>query len=344
MTSIKKILIANRGEIAVRVIRTSREMGIKTVAVYSEADKASKHVRLADEAVYIGESQAQASYLNQTAILKAAKDRNADAIHPGYGFLSENAEFAKKVAEAGLIFIGPPHEAIRLMGDKTEAKKIMVAAKVPVVPGTEDAIATPEEAQNIAKKIGYPVLLKAAAGGGGKGMRIVESPADMRSQFERAASEAGAAFGDSRIFLEKYLKKPRHIEFQIFVDHFQNAVHLYERECSIQRRHQKVVEEAPSSLLDEDMRQKMGAVATQAALACKYTNAGTVEFLVDEQKNFYFLEMNTRLQVEHPVTEMITGLDLVRLQIEVAQGQPIPFQQSEIKAQGHAMTSSTSAL
>lgn len=200
MTSIKKILIANRGEIAVRVIRTSREMGIKTVAVYSEADKASKHVRLADEAVYIGESQAQASYLNQTAILKAAKDRNADAIHPGYGFLSENAEFAKKVAEAGLIFIGPPHEAIRLMGDKTEAKKIMVAAKVPVVPGTEDAIATPEEAQNIAKKIGYPVLLKAAAGGGGKGMRIVESPADMRSQFERAASEAGAAFGDSRIF------------------------------------------------------------------------------------------------------------------------------------------------
>ncbi|KAA3659776.1 MAG: ATP-grasp domain-containing protein, partial [Calditrichaeota bacterium] len=250
MISIKKILIANRGEIAVRVIRTCREMGIKTVAVYSDADKASKHVRLADEAVHIGEAPATASYLNQNAILKAAKENNADAIHPGYGFLSENADFAQKVADARLIFIGPPVEAIRLMGDKTAAKKVMKRAKVPVIPGTKDAISSSSEALKKAEEIGWPVLLKAAAGGGGKGMRVVESAEDMKSQFERAASEAGAAFGDSRIFLEKFLKKPRHIEFQVFVDHHKNAVHLFERECSIQRRHQKVIEEAPSSVLN----------------------------------------------------------------------------------------------
>ncbi|KAA3611399.1 MAG: acetyl-CoA carboxylase biotin carboxylase subunit [Calditrichaeota bacterium] len=337
MTAIKKILIANRGEIAVRVIRTCREMNIKSVAIFSDADRFSKHVRLADEAVYVGESPVHQSYLNQKKILKIAKKHKADAIHPGYGFLSENAEFAQKVIDAGIIFIGPPAEAIRVMGDKTAAKKIMRTAGVPVIPGTKDAIASADAALKRAEETGWPVLLKAAAGGGGKGMRIVENADEMESQFERAASEAGAAFGDSRIFLEKYLKKPRHIEFQVFVDHHKNAVHLFERECSIQRRHQKVVEEAPSSILDAELREEMGKVATQAALACNYTNAGTVEFLVDEKKNFYFLEMNTRLQVEHPVTEMITGLDLVRLQIEVAEGKALPVKQEEIQATGHAI-------
>ncbi len=337
MSFIKKILIANRGEIAVRIMRTSREMGIKTVAVYSEADKHARHVQLADEAFYIGKSPVHESYLRQDAILQAAQESCADAIHPGYGFLSENAEFAEKVIGAGLIFIGPPAQAIRLMGDKTAAKKIMRKAGVPVIPGTKDAIANAKDALKKAEEIGWPVLLKAAAGGGGKGMRIVENADEMDSQFERAASEAETAFGDARIFMEKYLKKPRHIEFQIFVDHFGHAVHLFERECSIQRRHQKVIEEAPSSVLDDRLRQKMGAVATQAALACNYTNAGTVEFLIDENRDFYFLEMNTRLQVEHPVTEMITGLDLVRLQIETAGGKALALKQDEIQANGHAI-------
>ena len=337
MAAIKKILIANRGEIAVRIIRTSREMGIKTVAVYSEADKSSRHVRLADEAYHIGGSQVHESYLRQEAILAAAQKSQADAIHPGYGFLSENAAFAGKVIDAGMIFIGPPAAAIRLMGDKTAAKKIMRKAGVPVIPGTKDAIPDGKSALKKAGEIGYPILLKAAAGGGGKGMRIVEKAEDMESQFERAASEAESAFGDGRIFMEKYLKKPRHIEFQIFADNHGHAIHLFERECSIQRRHQKVIEEAPSSLLDQALRQKMGKVATQSALACNYTNAGTVEFLVDENKNFYFLEMNTRLQVEHPVTEMITGLDLVRLQIEAAAGKKLNLTQEGIRANGHAI-------
>ncbi|HTF17936.1 MAG TPA: acetyl-CoA carboxylase biotin carboxylase subunit [Chryseolinea sp.] len=337
MSSIRKILVANRGEIALRVMRTAREMGIKTVAVYSEADRKSLHVRFADEAILIGPPASAESYLRMDRILAAAKQTGADAIHPGYGFLSENEDFAAAVRDAGLIFIGPSPEAIALMGDKLTAKSAVARFGVPLVPGTSTPIADASEANGIASRIGYPVLIKASAGGGGKGMRVVERAEDMAEQMERATSEAKSAFGDGSVFLEKYITQPRHIEFQIFGDQHGNIVHLFERECSIQRRHQKVVEEAPSSILTPDKRKAMGEAAVNVAKSCGYYNAGTVEFILDDQLNFYFLEMNTRLQVEHPVTEEITGLDLVRLQIMVAQGESLPFSQDDLRINGHAI-------
>jgi propionyl-CoA carboxylase alpha chain len=333
----KKILIANRGEIAVRVIRTCRELGIRTVAVFSEADRLALHVRMADEAYHIGPAPARESYLVQEKILAVAKQSGAEAIHPGYGFLSENAEFAEAVAHAGLVFIGPPAAAMRQMGDKTAARKLMKAAGVPIVPGILDPIEDIDAAQSLAQEIGYPVLLKAAAGGGGKGMRLVHKPEDFAALFRTAASEAHSAFGDGRVYLEKYVEQPRHIEFQVFADAHGNALHLGERECSIQRRHQKVIEEAPSALLDEKMRREMGEAAVAAAKSSGYVNAGTIEFIVDKNRRFYFLEMNTRLQVEHPVTEMVTGLDLVKLQLEIAAGAKLPFEQSQVQLNGHAI-------
>lgn len=333
----KKILIANRGEIAVRVMRTCRELGIRTVAVFSEADRLALHVRLADEAYHIGPSPARESYLVQEKILSVAKQSGAEAIHPGYGFLSENPEFADAVARAGLEFIGPPASAMRQMGDKTAARKLMKSAGVPIVPGILEPIENIDAAQSIAQEIGYPVLLKAAAGGGGKGMRLVHKAEDLAPLFRTASSEARSAFGDGRVYLEKYVEQPRHIEFQVFADRHGNAIHLGERECSIQRRHQKVIEEAPSSLLDEKMRRQMGEAAVAAVQSCGYVNAGTIEFIVDKHRQFYFLEMNTRLQVEHPVTEMVTGLDLVKLQLEIAAGAKLPFEQSEVRLNGHAV-------
>lgn len=337
MKKITKVLVANRGEIAVRVIRTCREMGIETVAIFSDADATALHTRLAGEAYHIGPSPARDSYLRQDRVLEIAKKSGAQAIHPGYGFLSENPEFADKVAKAGLIFIGPPASAMRIMGDKTAARQAMQKAGVPIVPGVAEPLASADEARKVAKGIGYPVLLKAAAGGGGKGMRIVEADAEMASSFRAASSEAQSAFGDGRVYVEKYLEQPRHIEFQVFADQHGNAIHLGERECSIQRRHQKVIEEAPSALLDSAMREAMGDAAVKAALACGYVNAGTIEFLVDAKRNFYFLEMNTRLQVEHPVTEMVVGQDLVRWQLEVAMGHPLPLAQEEVRFRGHAV-------
>ncbi len=333
----KKILIANRGEIAVRIIRACRELGIETVAIYSEVDRLALHVQMADEAYSVGPAPSRQSYLAQDKIIEVARASKAEAIHPGYGFLAENPEFARKVAEAGLVFIGPPPEAIRLMGDKTVARQRMLQAGVPVVPGTEKALDSVDQAEKVGKEIGLPILLKAAAGGGGKGMRIVKEMKELESSFRAAVSEAESAFGDGRVYLEKYLEAPRHIEFQILADTHGNVVHLGERECSIQRRHQKIIEEAPSCLLNEEMRQTMGEAAVKAAQACGYQNAGTVEFMVDKDRNFYFLEMNTRLQVEHPVTEMVTGLDLVKWQIQIAAGASLPFQQQEIKLQGHAI-------
>jgi len=333
----KKILIANRGEIAVRVIRTCREMGIETVAVYSQADRLALHVRMADEAYEIGPPPARESYLVQEKIIETAKRSGAEAIHPGYGFLSENAEFAEAVAAAGLIFIGPNGEAMRKMGDKTAARKLMQSAGVPTVPGSKDAVEDPNAALAIAEEVGFPVLIKASAGGGGKGMRLVHRSEDLISLFKTAASEARSAFGDDRVYVEKYVENPRHIEFQILADHHGQIVHLGERECSIQRRHQKVIEESPSSRLDEKMRRQMGEAAVEAARRCGYANAGTIEFIVDKNRHFYFLEMNTRLQVEHPVTEMVTGLDLVRLQLEIAAGGKLPFQQEQIEKRGHAI-------
>ena len=320
---ISKILIANRGEIAVRIIRGCRESGITAVAVYSEADVLALHVRFADEAYEIGPAPSRESYLNQEKIIDAAKKSGADAVHPGYGFLAENPEFAQRVQQAGIIFIGPPPEAMRLMGDKTAARQRMLEVGVPVVPGTDEALKDEQEAVAIAQEVGFPVLLKAAAGGGGKGMRVVEEKDGVVSAFRAAKSEAESAFGDGRIYVEKYLKGPRHIEFQILADSHGNVIHLGERECSIQRRHQKIIEEAPSCVLTEDLRQKMGEAAVKAAKACGYENAGTIEFMLDKQ-NFYFLEMNTRLQVEHPVTEMVTGLDLVKEQIRIAAGEKLP--------------------
>jgi acetyl-CoA carboxylase biotin carboxylase subunit len=337
MPSIKKILVANRGEIALRVMRTAREMGIKTVAVYSEADRKALHVRFADEAVLIGPPPSAESYLRMDKILAAAAQTGADAVHPGYGFMSENEDFAEAVRAAGLIFIGPSPASIALMGDKLTAKSAVAKFGVPLVPGTSTPIVDADEAKAIASRIGYPVLIKASAGGGGKGMRIVEKAEEMTEQMERATSEAKSAFGDGSVFLEKYITRPRHIEFQIFGDQQGNIVHLFERECSIQRRHQKVVEEAPSSILTPEKRRAMGEAAVNVAKACGYYNAGTVEFILDDQLNFYFLEMNTRLQVEHPVTEQITGLDLVRLQITVAQGESLPFLQDELRIHGHAI-------
>ncbi len=337
MPKIKKILVANRGEIALRVMRSARELGIKTVAVYSEADRNALHVRFADEAVCIGPPPSSESYLRKDKIIAAAKATGADAIHPGYGFLSENEDFAHEVEKAGLTFIGPPAQAIEIMGSKLAAKQAAAKFKVPLVPGTAEPITDIGEAKKLAKSIGYPVLIKASAGGGGKGMRIVSHEGEFTEQMERAVSEATSAFGDGSVFIEKYVTKPRHIEFQIFGDKHGNVVHLFERECSIQRRHQKVVEEAPSSVLTPALRKAMGEAAVNVARSCGYYNAGTVEFILDENLNFYFLEMNTRLQVEHPVTEEITGLDLVHLQIRIAEGEKIPFKQEDLRIHGHAI-------
>lgn len=333
---IKKILVANRGEIALRIMKTARIMGIKTVAVYSEADRNSPHVKFADEAVCIGPPPSNESYLLGDNIIKVAKDLNVDAIHPGYGFLSENAEFGEKVEKSGMIFIGPKSHAIRVMGSKLAAKEAVKAYDIPMVPGTDEAITDVEAAKQIAREIGFPILIKASAGGGGKGMRVVENAEEFEDQMKRAISEAENAFGDGSVFIEKFVTSPRHIEIQVLADNFGNTVHLFERDCSIQRRHQKVVEEAPSSVLTPELRKTMGEAAIKVAKACDYVGAGTVEFLLDENLNFYFLEMNTRLQVEHPVTELITGLDLVEQQINVANNEKLAFSQEDIKIKGHA--------
>ena len=333
----KRILIANRGEIAVRVIRGAAQMGIETVAVFSEADRLALHTRLADYAFPIGPPPAQDSYLNMDRLLEAAVKSGAEAIHPGYGFLAENPDFAARAAEAGFVFIGPSPQAIRSMGSKTIARALMKAAGVPVTPGTETGVTPGKEALKIAAQIGYPVLVKAAAGGGGKGMRIVAEPGELIPAMEASAREAASAFGDPEVYLEKYLDGPRHIEVQILADHYGHCVYLNERECSIQRRHQKVVEEAPSPIITPELRRQLGQTAVAAAKACGYTNAGTVEFLFDRQRQFYFLEMNTRLQVEHPVTEMTTGFDLVQEQIRIAAGERLAFSQKEVGLSGHAI-------
>ncbi len=333
----KKILIANRGEIAVRVIRACREMGIATVAVYSDVDRASLHVRKADEAYHIGPPPAAESYLRIDKILDVAKRSGAEAIHPGYGFLAENAKFAQACADAGVKFIGPTPQSMEMMGSKTRARQEMEKAGVPFVPGTSRGLSSAEEGEQVAERIGYPIMLKAAAGGGGKGMRLVHNREDLRGALEAAQSEAQRSFGDGEVYIEKAIVNPRHIEMQVLADEHGNTVWLGERECSIQRRHQKVLEESPSPIVDAEMRRRMGEVAVKVAQAAHYTNAGTVEFLVDQQKNFYFLEMNTRLQVEHPVTELITGLDLVHLQIHIANGERLPFAQDDIRIRGHAM-------
>lgn len=333
----KKILVANRGEIAIRVMRTAKKMGIKTVAIYSTADRQSPHVKMADEAVLIGEGPSNQSYLLGNKIIEVAKRLNVDTIHPGYGFLSENAEFAEMAEKNNIIFIGPKSKAIKIMGSKLAAKDAVKTYDIPMVPGTEEAITDIDAAKKIAKDIGFPILIKASAGGGGKGMRVVEKESEFESQMNRAISEATSAFGDGSVFIEKYVTSPRHIEIQVMADSHGNIIHLFERECSIQRRHQKVVEEAPSSILTPELRAKMGEAAVKVARACDYLGAGTVEFLLDENQNFYFLEMNTRLQVEHPVTEMITGVDLVELQIRVARGEKLPIKQEDLKITGHAV-------
>jgi acetyl-CoA carboxylase biotin carboxylase subunit len=332
-----KILVANRGEIALRIMRTAKEMNIKTVAVYSEADRAMPFVRFADEAYCIGPAASSQSYLLADKIIQVAKDCNADAIHPGYGFLSENAQFSKAVSDAGLIFIGPSAQSIEIMGSKISAKQAAKKFGVPMVPGTEDPLQSVEEAIAIAAGIGYPILIKASAGGGGKGMRVVNSEAELAEQMQLAKSEALSAFGNDDVFIEKYVAAPKHIEIQLMGDQHGNYVYLFERECSIQRRHQKLIEEAPSSCLTSSIREAMGTCAVAVAKACGYYGAGTVEFLVDEQLNFYFLEMNTRLQVEHCVTEMITGIDLVKAQIEVARGEVLSFKQEDLVINGHAI-------
>jgi acetyl-CoA carboxylase, biotin carboxylase subunit len=333
----KKILIANRGEIAVRVIRACREMDIATVAVYSDVDRAALHVRKADEAYPIGPAPAVESYLRVDKILDVARRSGAEAIHPGYGFLSENATFAQACADVGVKFIGPSPASMEMMGSKTRARQHMEKAGVPFVPGTSHGLESATEGEQVAERIGYPVMLKAAAGGGGKGMRLVHNREELRSALEAARSEAQRSFGDSEVYVEKAIVNPRHIEMQVLADEHGNTVWLGERECSIQRRHQKVLEESPSPIVDAEMRRRMGEVAVRVAQAAHYTNAGTVEFLVDERKNFYFLEMNTRLQVEHPVTELITGLDLVHLQIRIANGETLPFTQDDIPIRGHAI-------
>jgi acetyl-CoA carboxylase, biotin carboxylase subunit len=333
----KRILIANRGEIAVRIIRACRDLGVETVAVFSEADRTALHVREADYAVAVGPSPAAQSYLNTERILDAAKQTGAEAIHPGYGFFSENAGFARAVEKAGLVFIGPPPSAIEKMGDKVEARKLMAAAGVPVVPGSPGTLEREEEVRELSRKIGFPIMLKAAAGGGGKGMRLVENEKDLPSAVRIVASEAKSSFGDGRFYVEKFVNRPRHIEVQVFADKQGNTVHVFERECSIQRRNQKVVEESPSPFITPEMRATMGAVAVKAARAVNYTGAGTIEFLADADRNFYFLEMNTRIQVEHPVTELVSGVDLVKAQIRVAAGEPLPFAQAELAQRGWAI-------
>lgn len=333
---IKKILVANRGEIALRIMKTAQNMGIKTVAVFSEADRNAPHVKFADEAICIGPPPSNESYLLGDKVIKVAKELNVDAIHPGYGFLSENAEFGESVEKSGMIFIGPRSHAIRIMGSKLAAKDAVKKYNIPMVPGTAEAITDVNAAKKVAKEIGFPILIKASAGGGGKGMRIVENASEFEDQMKRAISEAENAFGDGSVFIEKFVTSPRHIEIQVLADNFGNTVYLFERECSIQRRHQKVVEEAPSTVLTPELRKEMGEAAVKVAKACDYVGAGTVEFLLDDKLNFYFLEMNTRLQVEHPVTEMITGLDLVEQQINVANNEKLSFSQEELKITGHA--------
>lgn len=333
----KKVLVANRGEIARRVIRTLKKMNIKSVAVYSEADKEAPFVFEADEAVHIGPAPSSESYLVQDKIIEVAKNLNVDAIHPGYGFLSENADFADRLKKEGITLIGPSSDAMRVMGDKLRAKQAVKTYGVPLVPGIDEAVSDFKKAREVAVEIGFPVLIKASAGGGGKGMRLVENEAEMEEQMGLAQSEARSSFGDDAVFVEKFVTKPRHIEIQIFADNHGNSVHLFERECSIQRRHQKVVEEAPSAVLTPKLRAEMGEAACAVAKACDYSGAGTVEFLLDADHNFYFLEMNTRLQVEHPVTEEITGLDLVEWQIRVARGEKLPKKQEELSINGHAM-------
>ncbi|MEB0248780.1 MULTISPECIES: acetyl-CoA carboxylase biotin carboxylase subunit [unclassified Mucilaginibacter] len=333
----QKILVANRGEIALRVMRSAREMGIKTVAVYSEADRNALHVRYADEAVFIGAAPSNQSYLVGDKIIAACKQTGAQGIHPGYGFLSENANFARQVREAGLILIGPSPEAMEVMGNKLSAKAAALKYNIPMVPGTEEAITDVPEAKLRAVEVGFPILIKAAAGGGGKGMRIVDTPEDFEEQMGLAVSEAISAFGDGAVFIERYVSSPRHIEIQVLGDTHGNIVHLFERDCSVQRRHQKVVEEAPSFILTPEIRAAMGKCAVDVARSVNYTGAGTVEFIMDEKLDFFFLEMNTRLQVEHPVTELITGIDLVKEQIRIARGEAISFKQDDLKIQGHAM-------
>ncbi len=333
----KKILIANRGEIALRIMRTAKKMGIKTVAIYSDIDRNALHVRFADEAVHIGGNTSGESYLLGDKIIEAAKKLNVDGIHPGYGFLSENAAFADAVEKNNIIFIGPKSTSIKMMGDKLAAKDAVKNYDIPMVPGVDHAITNIAEAKLVTEKIGFPILIKAAAGGGGKGMRIVENNEEFESQMKRAVSEAISAFGDGSVFIEKYVTSPRHIEIQVLADTHGNVIHLFERECSIQRRHQKVVEEAPSFILTPEMRKKMGDAAINVAKSCDYVGAGTVEFLMDSKMNFYFLEMNTRLQVEHPVTEYITGIDLVEQQIKVARGEKLEIQQEDLKINGHAI-------
>jgi acetyl-CoA carboxylase biotin carboxylase subunit len=333
----KKILIANRGEIALRIMRSAREMGIKTVAVYSEVDRQSLHVRYADEAVCIGPAPSNQSYLIGEKIIEACKITGAEAIHPGYGFLSENATFARLVKASGLILIGPTPEAMEIMGNKLSAKAAALKYDIPMVPGTEKAITDVEEAKTRAVEVGFPILIKAAAGGGGKGMRVVEKVGDFEEQMQLAVSEATSAFGDGSVFIERYVSSPRHIEIQVLGDTYGNIVHLFERECSIQRRHQKVIEEAPSSVLTPEIRSRMGKCAVDVARAVNYVGAGTVEFILDENLDFFFLEMNTRLQVEHPVTEMITGLDLVKEQIKIACGEKLAYKQEDLEINGHAL-------
>tara|TARA_R110000764_G_scaffold114954_1_gene201998 strand:- start:862 stop:2343 length:1482 start_codon:yes stop_codon:yes gene_type:complete len=334
---INKILVANRGEIALRIMRTAQKMGIKTVAVYSDADREAPHVRFADEAVHIGNSPSSESYLNMDKIVEAALKTKSQAIHPGYGFLSENAVFAQLAADNGITFIGPKPYAIKVMGNKLEAKEAVKGYNIPMVPGIEESITDISLARKVSEQIGFPILIKASAGGGGKGMRVVQQPSELPEQMERAISEAKAAFGDGAVFLEKYIESPRHIEIQILADTYGHIIHLFERECSIQRRHQKVVEEAPSAVLTPKIRAAMGEAAIKVAKACDYVGAGTVEFLLDSDKNFYFLEMNTRLQVEHPVTELITGIDLVEQQIKIARNEKLEFSQEDLSIKGHAL-------
>ena len=336
MEKITKILVANRGEIALRIMKTCKKLGISTVAIYSEADKSAPFVKFADQSVLIGPPPSSESYLKQDDIIEVAKNLNVDGIHPGYGFLSENSSFAQKVIDAGIKFIGPSGKSIEIMGDKLSAKKAVLAYDIPMVPGLNEEVTDVDKAKKVANQIGYPILIKAAAGGGGKGMRIVENNSEFENQMKRAVSEAKNAFGNGAVFIEKYITEPRHIEIQILADQHGNVVHLFERDCSIQRRHQKVIEEAPSSVLSEKLRAEMGKAACDVARSCDYHGAGTVEFIY-ENDSFYFLEMNTRLQVEHPVTELITGLDLVEQQIKIAEGEKLNFAQEDLKINGHAI-------
>ncbi|ABS33905.1 acetyl-CoA carboxylase biotin carboxylase subunit [Clostridium botulinum] len=333
----KKILVANRGEIAVRIIRACREMGIETVAIYSEADKDALHVQLADEAVCIGPPSSKDSYLNMYNIISATVLTGSQAIHPGFGFLSENSKFANMCKDCNIVFIGPDSETIDKVGNKSNARDIMIRAGVPVIPGSNGVIHNEEEALNIAEEIGYPVVVKASAGGGGRGIRIVHSKENMIKAFNTAKSEAKGAFGDDSMYVEKFIKNPRHIEFQILGDNYGNIIHLGERDCSLQRRNQKVLEEAPSPRMNEELRKRMGDVAIKAAKAVEYKNAGTIEFLLDEDESFYFMEMNTRIQVEHPITEMVTGVDILKEQIKIAYGEKLNIKQKDIKIQGHAI-------